>query len=51
MQQAARASHYTAFLNMDNDQAGYLVEYGKSEQIFLNPQNEMTEAYITGTFG
>ena len=51
MQQAARASHYTAFLNMDDDQAGYLVEYGKSEQIFTNPQNEMTEAYITGRFG
>jgi len=51
MQQAARASHYTAFLNMDDDQAGYLVEYGMSEQIFTTPQNEMTEAYITGMFG
>ncbi|NIR67671.1 MAG: phosphate ABC transporter ATP-binding protein, partial [candidate division Zixibacteria bacterium] len=51
MQQAARASHYTAFFNMDEDQAGYLVEYGKSEQIFTNPQNEMTEAYISGIFG
>lgn len=51
MQQAARASHYTAFLNMDDDQAGHLIEFGKSEQIFTNPQNEMTEAYITGRFG
>ncbi len=51
MQQAARASHYTAFFNMDDDQAGYLVEYGRSEDIFTNPQKEMTEAYITGRFG
>lgn len=51
MQQAARASHYTAFFNMDEDRAGYLVEYGKSEQIFTNPKNEITEAYITGRFG
>lgn len=51
MQQAARASHYTAFFNMDDDRAGYLVEYGESVQIFTNPQHEMTEAYITGRFG
>ncbi|MFN2144005.1 MAG: phosphate ABC transporter ATP-binding protein PstB [Anaerolineales bacterium] len=51
MQQAARASHYTAFFNMDEDRAGYLVEYGRSEQIFTNPKNEITEAYITGRFG
>ena len=51
MQQAARASHYTAFFNMDDDRAGYLVEYGKSDQVFTNPQKELTEAYITGRFG
>ena len=51
MQQAARASHYTAFFNMDDDRAGYLVEYGPSEQLFTNPQEELTEAYITGRFG
>ncbi|NIV13787.1 MAG: phosphate ABC transporter ATP-binding protein [Aliifodinibius sp.] len=51
MQQAARASHYTAFFNMDTDQAGYLVEYGESDQVFTNPKEEMTEAYITGRFG
>jgi len=51
MQQAARASHYTAFFNMDDDRAGYLVEYGESVQIFTNPQHKMTEAYITGRFG
>ncbi len=51
MQQAARASHYTAFFNMDEDRAGYLVEYGRSEQIFTNPKQAITEAYITGRFG
>ena len=51
MQQAARASDYTAFFNMDDDRAGYLVEYGKSDQVFTNPQEELTEAYITGRFG
>lgn len=51
MQQAARASHFTAFFNMDDDRAGYLVEYGKSDQVFTNPREELTEAYITGRFG
>ena len=51
MQQAARASDFTAFLNMDKDRAGYLVEYGPTTQIFTNPHNELTEQYITGRFG
>lgn len=51
MQQAARASHFTAFFNMDDDGAGYLVEYGSSEKVFTNPEKELTEAYITGRFG
>ncbi|MBE2198214.1 MAG: phosphate ABC transporter ATP-binding protein [Anaerolinea sp.] len=51
MQQAARASDYTAFFNMGEDRAGYLVEFGKTNDIFTNPQNELTEQYITGRFG
>jgi phosphate transport system ATP-binding protein len=51
MQQAARASDFTAFFNMDQDRAGYLVEYGKTDDLFTNPQDEMTEQYITGRFG
>ena len=35
---------------VDEDRAGYLVEVGNTEQIFTNPQNERTEAYITGRF-
>ena len=51
MQQAARVSDQTAFLMMDEDRAGYLVEYGGTQQIFTNPKDERTEAYITGRFG
>lgn len=51
MQQAARASDYTAFFNMGGDRAGYLVEYSETSQLFTNPENEMTEQYITGRFG
>jgi phosphate transport system ATP-binding protein len=51
MQQAARASDFTAFFNMDTDRAGYLVEYGLTDELFTNPKSEMTEQYITGRFG
>lgn len=51
MQQAARASDYTAFFNMGEDRAGYLVEYGQTNEIFTNPKSELTEQYITGRFG
>lgn len=46
MQQAARISDYTAFFLM-----GEIVEYGKTTDIFKNPQNKKTEDYITGRFG
>jgi phosphate transport system ATP-binding protein len=51
MQQAARASDYTAFFNMGEDRAGYLVEYNETSDLFTNPENELTEQYITGRFG
>ena len=51
MQQAARVSHFTAFLMADDTRIGHVVEYGESRQIFTNPQDERTEAYITGRFG
>lgn len=51
MQQAARVSDYTAFFNMGEDRAGYLVEYGPTDGLFTNPQNKLTEDYITGRFG
>ena len=51
MQQAARASDYTLFFNMAEDRAGYLVESGKTANIFTNPKEELTEQYISGRFG
>jgi phosphate transport system ATP-binding protein len=51
MQQAARASDHTAFFMMDEDRAGYLAEYGPTQQIFTNPRQKQTEDYITGRFG
>jgi phosphate transport system ATP-binding protein len=51
MQQAARVSDYTAFFNMEEDRAGYLVEYGPTKQIFTNPREKLTEDYITGRLG
>ena len=51
MQQAARASDYTVFLNMDRDRAGYVVESGSTNTLFTNPAQAETEDYITGRFG
>jgi len=51
MQQAARVSDFTAFLMVDEDQCGTLVELGATEQIFTNPQCRQTEEYVTGRFG
>jgi phosphate transport system ATP-binding protein len=51
MQQAARVSDYTMFFNMEEDRAGYLVEYGPTAEIFTNPREKLTEDYITGRFG
>ena len=50
MQQAARVSDETAFLMVGEDRAGYLVEQDDTNKIFTNPENERTEAYITGRF-
>ena len=46
MQQASRISDFTAFMYL-----GDLVEYDKTETIFLNPAEKKTEDYITGRFG
>ena len=51
MQQAARVSDQTAFFNMDEDRAGYLVEMADTTTIFTNPTNQMTEDYVSGRFG
>ncbi len=46
MQQAARVSQRTAYFHM-----GKLIEVGETNQIFTNPQHDLTEKYITGRFG
>ncbi len=46
MQQAARVSDQTAFMYM-----GKLIERGKTDTIFTNPSEKMTEDYITGRYG
>ncbi len=46
MQQASRISDLTAFLYL-----GDLIEYGTTEEMFVRPQKDQTEAYITGRFG
>jgi phosphate transport system ATP-binding protein len=51
MQQASRVSDYTAFLLMDQDRAGMVIEYGPTRQLFTRPQDQRTEDYITGRFG
>ena len=51
MQQAARASDATVFLNMGEDRAGYVVEQGPTLQIFTNPKDRLTEDYVSGRFG
>ena len=46
MQQAARISDMTAFFWL-----GELIEYNQTEKMFTNPDQKMTEDYITGRFG
>jgi phosphate transport system ATP-binding protein len=46
MQQAARVSDRTAFFMM-----GRLIEYDRTDKIFTNPGQKVTEDYITGRFG
>jgi phosphate transport system ATP-binding protein len=52
MQQAARVSDVTAFFNVAGaGEPGRLVEVGPTSKIFTKPDDERTEAYITGRFG
>src|SRR5918999_1350671 len=48
MQQAARASDETIFMTMGEDRAGYLVEKGPTAKIFTDPNNKLTEDYVSG---
>jgi len=52
MQQAARVSDDTGFFNLKSaGKPGHLVEFNPTKQMFTNPDNPDTEAYISGRFG
>ncbi len=51
MQQAARVSDFTAFMLANERRAGELIEYGRTESLFMKPNDSRTEDYITGRFG
>jgi phosphate transport system ATP-binding protein len=55
MQQASRASDYTAFYNVEANEkgqrTGFIVEYDRTEVIFQSPKNTATQEYVSGRFG
>jgi phosphate transport system ATP-binding protein len=53
MQQAARASDYTAMmmLSSDGERSGTVIEFDKTNRIFTVPKDKRTEDYVTGRFG
>jgi phosphate transport system ATP-binding protein len=56
MQQATRISDRTAFFSVQTDskndtRTGILVEHGPTQQIFEDPQDSRTQAYVTGRIG
>ena len=53
MQQAARASDYTAMmmLSREGERSGTVIEFDDTKRIFTNPKDKRTEDYVTGRFG
>ena len=51
MQQAARASDFTAMMMIDDQRAGGVIEFDETKKIFTRPQDKRTEDYVTGRFG
>jgi len=51
MHQAGRISDYTAFFLVNERRSGFMVEYGVTDEMFLNPTDKRTEEYISGKFG
>ena len=50
-QQAARISDYALVMMSGEERIGRLIEYGENKQVFDNPKDERTEAYVTGRIG
>jgi len=51
LQQAARASDFTAVFMMNDQHAGEVVEFGTTKRVFTQPTHEQTKAYVAGDFG
>ncbi|MEX0267647.1 phosphate ABC transporter ATP-binding protein PstB [Leptolyngbyaceae cyanobacterium UHCC 1019] len=55
MQQASRASDYTAFFNVQANEkgqrTGFIEEYDRTEAIFQSPKKKATQEYVSGRFG
>ncbi|HSL47302.1 MAG TPA: phosphate ABC transporter ATP-binding protein PstB [Anaerolineales bacterium] len=53
MQQAARASDYTAMMMLSGEgqRSGTVIEFDETHRIFTNPKDKRTEEYVTGRFG
>ena len=51
MEQAMRVSDISAFMMIEQDKTGRLVEYAPTRQMFTHPKDKRTEDYITGRFG
>ena len=51
MQQATRISDYAAVMMAGEERIGRMIEYGTNDQVFGNPKDERTEAYVTGRIG
>jgi phosphate transport system ATP-binding protein len=53
MQQAARASDYTAMMMLsgEGERSGTVIEFDDTDRIFTNPKDKRTEDYVTGRFG
>ncbi|RJP50368.1 MAG: phosphate ABC transporter ATP-binding protein [Anaerolineaceae bacterium] len=51
MQQAARASDFTAMMMIDDNRSGGVIEFGETRTLFTRPTDKRTEDYVTGRFG
>lgn len=51
MQQAARVSDYTAMMMINENRAGTMIEFEKTDILFTRPKDKRTEDYVTGRYG
>jgi phosphate transport system ATP-binding protein len=51
MQQASRVSDHSAVFWVDEGRTGYVIETGPTQQLFMSPENQITERYLSGRVG